>query len=41
MTAARYLAGAAVLAIVLGPVALAAVAVRARVLPGWSGAPAR
>jgi hypothetical protein len=41
MTAARYLAGAALLVVVLGPLALAAVAVRARVLPAWEGAPAR
>ena len=37
----EYLLGLALAALALGPVAVAAPAVRGRLLPGWSGAPAR
>ena len=41
MTAGEYLAGVALLVLVTGSLTVGAVSVRRRVLPGWSGAPAR
>jgi hypothetical protein len=41
MTFGDYLAGVIGLALVAGPLILAAVRLRARLLPGWEGAPAR
>ncbi|MGH2962960.1 MAG: hypothetical protein ACRDL3_12320, partial [Solirubrobacterales bacterium] len=41
MTLAAYLAGVIELAAIVAALAFGAVRVRARLLPGWSGAPAR
>jgi hypothetical protein len=41
VTTARYLVGVVLVAIVIGPVAAAAWALRVRLLPCWSGPPAR
>ena len=41
MTLARYLAGVALLLVALGPVVLGARELRRRLLPAWSGPPAR